>query len=850
MMASSVDMRERDGSVIWRGEAESRVAGQIGSLAGQTQAPLNITLRDARGDKSFAYDLFAGKGTGQEYDRIRLRNSGSDWQFSRLRDNFAQALLAETPVIWSGYSPTVLFVNGQYNGLMDIREREDETLVESSTQTSNDLVQFVKDGAVSSGGAAAEVAWKEVESYFKKTNMSVPANYAEAQSMVDVQNVAYYTSFSAWTNVWDWPWRNVNTYRTSATDNLWRYQPHDFDISMHIPTSYSWWGWLGNTSADHNMSASILSPGNDIFKSLMKSPEFQKLYFNTVADQLNYTVQPARATGVLDGMVRDVAPYVPAFRADNPSLGTAAQWESVDIARLRAYVAERPAQFDAQTRAAYKLSPRQPLTVSVSDVAAGSVEVNSIDLGRLLTEQSPVWTGSYYPEAPVTLTARPKPGFRFVRWQGASTAADAVISVPVKSATQITAVFEAAGQPAKPTFAPVGAQSSVTGDGVNLPVPATDPGGFALTYSAKKLPKGLDIDPASGRITGTITTPGSYAVKVTAKNGVTAGEVSFTWTVTDRPGTGVNSLPLTGLVQTEYFKNDTLTGTPVAVEQTAPVFDIGSGKPPVAALGTSGFSMRWSTTITATATGSHTLQFSTGPADGLRVAVNGAVVLDKWAKNSKAQTFDVPVDLTAGARVSLVIEFVDYSSAAKMVTTWKTPGADAFTPIPASVLTAGPVTADPEPVNPVDPAPPVPTEPALGHLTAQWFTNKTLTGTPAVTDSAAIALSYPKAPHPGFGTSDWTVRWTTTLTAATTGTHTLKVTNRSDDGVRIYINDALVLDNWSGKATTSTLPIQLTAGQPATLRVEFIDDSSAAELAITLQAPGWQDFRPLPTPIP
>jgi hypothetical protein len=78
-----------------------------------------------------------------------------------------------------------------------------------------------------------------------------------------------------------------------------------------------------------------------------------------------------------------------------------------------------------------------------------------------------------------------------------------------------------------------GDQAGTEGAAVSLPVSATDSAGGALSYTDNgTLPPGLVIGSASGLITGTLTTAGSYPVTITATDtsGVT-GSVSFTWTV-------------------------------------------------------------------------------------------------------------------------------------------------------------------------------------------------------------------------------------------------------------------------------------------------------------------------------
>ena len=82
-----------------------------------------------------------------------------------------------------------------------------------------------------------------------------------------------------------------------------------------------------------------------------------------------------------------------------------------------------------------------------------------------------------------------------------------------------------------------GDQSSLSGAAIsNVPVSATDSDPSAtLTYSdGGTLPAGLSIDAASGIISGTPTTAGSYPVTITATDGGGySGTATFNWTVTN-----------------------------------------------------------------------------------------------------------------------------------------------------------------------------------------------------------------------------------------------------------------------------------------------------------------------------
>ncbi|NQX14216.1 CotH kinase family protein [Microbacteriaceae bacterium VKM Ac-2855] len=807
--ASVVDLREKDGSTIIKTDADSSVAGQLGSLQGQKAGPLDITLRDSRGSSEFTYKLFESEGP-VTLDRFRLRNGGSDWPSAHLRDQFAQSLVSADQVA-SNATPVALFVNGQYNGVLDLREREDETLVASSTGTAKEAVDFISENQVKNGGPDGKKSWDDFKNFVTTNSMAVPANYSQAASMADLDSIAQVTALYGWSAIGDWPFRNTHEFRSDATDGLWRFRPHDFDISMDSPDRY--WGY--NTKSNVNMYTSALyEGGNSIWVSLMKNPDFRNRYLNTVADQLNATLSPTTTNARLDQLVAELQPYMATFRAWDPIGGTADEWMTKDIARLRAFLDTRNANVDAQTQAYFKLSARQDVTVTLNDPAMGAVSINSLDLGPQLSAPGSTWTGGYYPEAAVTLTASPKPGYRFVGWQGSSTATTAAITLTPTSAQSVTAVFEPAPATAAPVFASISSQSNVTGDVVVTDVRATDPAALPLTYSAKGLPKGLDIDAETGRIYGTLTTPGEYSAKITATNGPAKATVPVAWTVADRPGTGVASAPLTGMVNTEWFVTRDLAGSPLVTDQTP----IGLNEPnsPRPGLGTRNWSVRWGTVITPTESGTFTFHTDSTTSDGVRVWVGDSLVIDDWTGSKLVN--DATVDLTAGTAVKLRVEFFDAGGDAKLSLAWKTPSSSTLTRLPADVMTNG-----------------VTSPGSATGISADWFKTRDLSGAALMTAASAVLVDAPSAPQPGFPTGKWSVRFTGTVLPSTSGTFVFHSDTSAADGVRVWVGDTLVIDDWAGTKRVNEGTIPLTGGTAIPFRVEFFDAAYEAKLAV-----GWK----------
>src|SRR5690625_6836775 len=98
---------------------------------------------------------------------------------------------------------------------------------------------------------------------------------------------------------------------------------------------------------------------------------------------------------------------------------------------MRACGENRVGHMRSQLTDAFSLGGSRSLTVDVSDPSAGYVRVNSVDLlpSTPGVDEDPYpLSGTYFRSVPVTLTARPALGYRFVAWAGLGGGAGSVVS--------------------------------------------------------------------------------------------------------------------------------------------------------------------------------------------------------------------------------------------------------------------------------------------------------------------------------------------------------------------------------------------------------------------------------------
>jgi glucose/arabinose dehydrogenase/PKD repeat protein len=296
--------------------------------------------------------------------------------------------------------------------------------------------------------------------------------------------------------------------------------------------------------------------------------------------------------------------------------------------------------------------------------------------------------------------------------------------------------------------------------------------------------------------TGTATlTPGTHTVIVEYYEKNYGAEARASWELTT-PGSGCPA----GQYAAEYFDNPTLAGAPVLTRcETEIDNDWGDGIP-APGLPANDFSVRWTAAPTFTA---GAWRFTTTSDDGIRLLVDGAPVIDNWTDHGPTTDTGTRT-LTAGAH-AVVVEYYEKGGGAEARASWM-----------------------PEPVGPgACPA---------GQLRAEYFTNKTLSGTPAlVRCETAIDNDWGTgAPAPGLPVNNFSVRWSG-APSFTAGTWTF--TTHSDDGIRLMLDGNPVIDNWTDHGPVIDTGFRaLTAGTHSIV-VEYYENNGGS-MAMASWTPG------------
>jgi glucose/arabinose dehydrogenase len=257
----------------------------------------------------------------------------------------------------------------------------------------------------------------------------------------------------------------------------------------------------------------------------------------------------------------------------------------------------------------------------------------------------------------------------------------------------------------------------------------------------------------------------------------------------------------TGQFNSEYFVNTSLSGTATTTRcEPSPLhYNWGSGGPDTG-VGTDNFSARWTGNFDFPA-GEQT--FTATSDDGVRLWVDDALLIDGW-RDQGPTTYTATKALASGVH-SVRVEYYERGAGALISVSWA----------PSS---GGPTTC------------------ASGQYRAEYFNNRTLSGSPAATRCEPSPITYDwgsGSPVSGVGADDFSVRWSGDFDFAG-GAYTFSAT--SDDGVRVRVDGTLLVDAWQDQGPTMyTAATTLAAGAHA-VNVEYYEHGGAALVSVSWAA--------------
>lgn len=456
-----VEFFETDGTLQIAQNAGIRIHG--GLSRGAEQKSLRIYASAQYDDKvTFNYPFFEGltkRNSDEpvdEFKRLILRNGGNDRTQTMFNDGLTQEIISEVGTLdTQSYRPSVIFINGEYYGIQNIRERMDEYYLASHYDVdTNDITILENDSLLYRGSNSDVFHYSNMLKYIEDNGVEAPEHYEYISTLMDMENfIDYFATEIFFANA-DWPANNIQYWRKATDqyepnapyghDGRWRWMILDMDFAFF--RSPQLWGYQEEPlNHYHNTIQWVLSEldgargtrtwPNFLFRELLENETFKQQFITRFSDLSNSYYAEIVMRDKVDEVSSIVGTEINHQIARWEHLENREMWEGY-VANKYTFANERPPIIREYIREAFNLIGTIPVTVP-NETEMGYIRVNTLAIQNSLPGNTgeDTWTGIYYAGVPMTFEAIPKEGYKFSHWENNSTASSILSITPDRPLT-------------------------------------------------------------------------------------------------------------------------------------------------------------------------------------------------------------------------------------------------------------------------------------------------------------------------------------------------------------------------------------------------------------------------------
>ena len=444
----------------------------------RSQKSLRLYARARYGTKQIKYKIFDDKNI-DKFKCLILRNGGNDGtelKKTQIRDMFTHNLYHQINKDY-GYAAgkTVhVYINGNYWGIYNLRERQDEHYIQENFGYKKEEVDFLEfDYGEPDRIKTVCGNWNDFDNlkqFVINHNMSEISNYETMENWMDIENFIDYQCTEIFVGNTDWCNNNVKFWRPKALGGKWKWILWDTEYGLgtyktfpvgepsfdFVNFAFTHGGW---GSGDHTW----------LLRNLSENQGFKQKFISRFLDLLNTAFYPTFAISEFNKAAVTIEPVI--GQQIERWGSTKELWDN-DVAFVKSFISERPGYIRQHLANYFEFTnASRKITLDVSNDEHGLVKINSIliDESTCGIQSNPYpWSGYYFSSIPIQLEAIPLDGYKFWNWDGISTSTNATLIVSLNEDSYIKAVFVPVD-----TSLP-GEQEDVDDDILIYPVPAND----------------------------------------------------------------------------------------------------------------------------------------------------------------------------------------------------------------------------------------------------------------------------------------------------------------------------------------------------------------------------------------
>ncbi len=432
-LRAHVELFEEDGRCELNTGTGFRLFGGVSRLF--PQKSMTLVARDRYGKKKFRHKIFGTDGL-KSYKFLVLRNSGSDWGKSGFRDAYITSLVEDWDVDIQDYRPSQLYLNGEYWGIYNIREKINRYYLEDHHDVDRDSLDLLEHKYDLKRGGRTH--YLKMLKYLGKNSMAEKEHYDYIQTQMEIDNFIDYQIAQIFIDNRD-AGGNIKYWKPQTKEGKWRWVLYDTDwgFGLHFASAYKFNSLKFHTRPD---GPDWPNPpwSTFILRKLLANESFKLNFINRFCDRMNTSLSAEFTLNRLEEFIDKYEPEV----ARQMERWNLEEWvRDEQLERMTKFAKNRPTYVRNHLREYFDLGEDSEVILSSS--VGGQVVLNDA-----IVIKNKTYYGQYFQGVPINVKAIPKFGYRFSHWEGIAndnTAGNENIDIqfsPEKNKEIIRAVFE------------------------------------------------------------------------------------------------------------------------------------------------------------------------------------------------------------------------------------------------------------------------------------------------------------------------------------------------------------------------------------------------------------------------
>ncbi|NLG06453.1 MAG: hypothetical protein GX559_02005 [Candidatus Pacebacteria bacterium] len=407
-----------------------------GSSAYFPQKSFNLYFADSEPNNQINYQIFPDRER-KIFDSLKISNSGNDWYSTLFRDCLMQELLLNnTDLSTQACRPAVVFLNGDYWGIYNVRERYNrdyfvQNYADYKLESKNIIVSVTHNYLDKKGLPKIKIgkekdgdSYTELINFVRNNYLIITSNYQKVINKIDVNNFIDYNIAEMFYANYDWPHANYKFWRyknnifeetLSPLDGRWRWLIYDTDYGFALDGPKN----MNHLVKDDALSLDMfykLDREEYVFKNLFDNPDFRNKFVSRYFDLLNSAFKEETVIKKIEELSaridQEIIRHIARWGDQTEGMLTSKEAWYQNIEKLKNFASNRPAYVKNHLIQYFELAGLYEIKINTQGPCVAEVKVNSLTLDA---NHFP-WLGDYPLNKPLALEGLSSKTCNFVSW--------------------------------------------------------------------------------------------------------------------------------------------------------------------------------------------------------------------------------------------------------------------------------------------------------------------------------------------------------------------------------------------------------------------------------------------------